>query len=197
MIYIKYKECKTHPKLQIGGGTLSGGKGWLDILSADTVILLDKSTLPNTVIDSKGELSSPSQRVIFFPIDDMDVPEDLESFSNLLEIIRDDLECGKSVHVQCIGGHGRTGTVIACLMGKYYEIRNPIKWVRKNYCSSAIESYKQVEFVSKFTGTKKFCTIQNWVIHDPTIIEDSNKVSTKYDEWWEQLLIKTKEVTVC
>lgn len=197
MIYIKYKECKTHPKLKFGEGTLTGGKDWLDAMSADTVILLDKSSLPKKIMDSTGELSSPSQRVIYYPIDDMDVPEDMESFSKLIEIIRDDLECGKNVHVQCIGGHGRTGTVISCYVGKYRGIKNPIKWVRGNYCSSAIESYKQVEFVAKFTGTKRFCNIGNWAIHDPTIIEDSNRLSTKYDEWWEQLLIKTKEVTVC
>ena len=51
----------------------------------------------------------------------------------------------------CQGGHGRTGTAIACLMvtGLDYTAKQSITWIRKNYCSSAIESVSQEDYIRK------------------------------------------------
>ena len=51
----------------------------------------------------------------------------------------------------CQGGHGRTGTAVACLMvtALGYTAKQAIRWIRKNYCSSAIESSSQETYIRK------------------------------------------------
>lgn len=60
-------------------------------------------------------------------------------------------EDGYWVEIGCIGGHGRTGTVLACMavlsgMDGY----SAVKWVRSTYCSSAIENIDQEWWVHWF-----------------------------------------------
>lgn len=60
-------------------------------------------------------------------------------------------EDGLWVEVGCIGGHGRTGTVLACmavLSGLTFE--DAINFVRLSYCSQAIESDEQEWYVEWF-----------------------------------------------
>jgi Swiss Army Knife protein, DSP-PTPase phosphatase domain len=49
----------------------------------------------------------------------------------------------------CSAGHGRTGTAAACLIMVLCDktAREAIKWVRKNYCSLAIENLTQEEYI--------------------------------------------------
>lgn len=174
-----------HPKLKIDEGTLTGGSNPYDLNCADTLILLDKMYLPVKVVDSNGEFKS-DQRVIYFPITDMDVPKNVGQFNELIDIIHADLMCGKSVHVQCIGGHGRTGTVIACYVGKYRNVKNPVKWVREKYCEEAVESWKQIEFISTFTGTKPFISKTKFYAEEKRCVPMMG--GKRYDDWWEQLI---------
>lgn len=58
---------------------------------------------------------------------------------------------GKWVEVGCIGGHGRTGTVLACmavLAGQ--SAKDAVKYVRTSYCKKAIETKEQEWWVSWF-----------------------------------------------
>jgi hypothetical protein len=58
------------------------------------------------------------------------------------------------VIVVCMGGHGRTGTVVsilAFLLGlTNYE--DPIRWLRRVYCENAVESEKQAKYVYEVCG---------------------------------------------
>lgn len=48
----------------------------------------------------------------------------------------------------CVGGHGRTGTAICCLMVvNGWTSKAAIEWVRKNYCQQAVESKEQEEYI--------------------------------------------------
>lgn len=49
----------------------------------------------------------------------------------------------------CQGGHGRTGTALACLftVALGYKPAEAIQWVRKNYCHEAIETKGQEAYV--------------------------------------------------
>lgn len=51
--------------------------------------------------------------------------------------------------VFCVGGHGRTGTALACLLvaGLGWKGDKATKWVKKNYCSRAIESKSQENYI--------------------------------------------------
>jgi hypothetical protein len=62
------------------------------------------------------------------------------------------LHDGKSIHVGCIGGHGRTGTVLTAIMAELTEKTDAIQWVRAHYCKKAVESEEQVDFLVKHYG---------------------------------------------
>ena len=64
------------------------------------------------------------------------------------------------VFIHCVGGHGRTGTMAAILVGMLdgfdLEGLDPITYIRKVYCDDAVESKIQVYYVQQMTG--KDCT---------------------------------------
>lgn len=70
---------------------------------------------------------------------------------------------GLWVEVGCIGGHGRTGTALACMaVLAGVKPKNAVKWVKKNYCSHAVESSVQ-EWYVEFFG----CFINGGTITEP------------------------------
>ena len=75
----------------------------------------------------------------------------------LIKAVDDILNClkqGKKVGIFCIGGHGRTGYITACVLGKL-GIQDPIKYLRENYCEKAIESNSQVKQIAQFLHNDK------------------------------------------
>lgn len=54
--------------------------------------------------------------LVRFPIVDMGVSDDLEGLRATLDAIGARLRAGESVVVACLGGLGRTGTVVGCLL---------------------------------------------------------------------------------
>jgi hypothetical protein len=141
-----------HGALTFGDGILTGGSECVNI--ADVTIHLDSLHLPEQdILDSAGELSKDNkQRVIYYPIADMGKPTNLETFTRLLGVIDACMIQGKHVNVHCIGGHGRTGMVLACYAGKYQGIDKPIEYIRARYCKNAVESLAQINFIAMFTG---------------------------------------------
>ena len=65
------------------------------------------------------------------------------------------VEAGKKVHVGCIGGHGRTGLVLAALARVMIDEKDAIAYVRKNYCHKVVETTAQVNFLAKHWGIAK------------------------------------------
>ena len=61
---------------------------------------------------------------------------------------------GLDVEFGCIGGHGRTGTILACLVvlvsGPQMTTAEAVTWVRKHYCPNAVESKSQIWFIDYF-----------------------------------------------
>lgn len=60
---------------------------------------------------------------------------------------------GERVEVACVGGHGRTGTVLACmavLAGVPGDAA--VEWVRANYCRRAVQEPAQQYWVEKWAG---------------------------------------------
>lgn len=55
-----------------------------------------------------------------------------------------------NVLVACQGGHGRTGTVLSCLImaaGVTAAKDDPITWLRDRYCKRAVESQDQIDYI--------------------------------------------------
>jgi Protein-tyrosine phosphatase len=79
---------------------------------------------------------------------DFGVPATRAPLRNLLGGVLDRSRSGKQVQVGCLGGHGRTGTALACLaVMSGLPAPEAVSWVRQNYCSDAVETPEQEEFV--------------------------------------------------
>jgi len=60
---------------------------------------------------------------------------------------------GQRVEIGCMGGHGRTGTLLACLAqlaDPNLSARGSVDWVRANYCFKAVEDPSQRYFLEWF-----------------------------------------------
>jgi hypothetical protein len=90
------------------------------------------------------------------PIQDMGVPPSKDIFDALLGWLKTELLENKTIYLGCIGGHGRTGFVLAAFVNLMMpEIQNPIKYVRDNYCHKAVESQVQIDYLVKHHGAEK------------------------------------------
>lgn len=57
----------------------------------------------------------------------------------------------------CMGGHGRTGTMLAILAVKFGKVKKedcPVEWVRERYCKKAVETNSQLDYIERVTGAK-------------------------------------------
>jgi len=90
---------------------------------------------------------------IYYPIKNMGVPSDVDDFFDLVVYVAQVLNSGAKVHIGCIGGHGRTGLLMAAVFAMA-GMPDPIQYVRDNYCTKAVESQEQVDFLIKHYGVK-------------------------------------------
>lgn len=97
---------------------------------------------------------NPDCIATFIPWQDYGLPK--VSFDKVYDTIVAawDLACeGKTVEVGCMGGHGRTGTILGCfaiLSNPEMSAKAAIAHVRKVHCDEAIETNEQEWFVAWF-----------------------------------------------
>lgn len=158
---------ESHPKLNLSSGVLIGGsctRGKL--VDADIRVGLDwsmKIGRPAWPWLPKGDKIE-----FLFEINDGAAPPNIADFMELVTYLAQMLEFGKTVTVGCIGGHGRTGTVIVAIVALMYRTGlladcpdqallkdgQIIQWVRAHYCKKAVESQKQVDFLVTYFKVK-------------------------------------------
>ena len=121
-------------------GSLRGLKAILN-LKPDVLFPLDR--LPGWVWDEgfRGE-------VVYYPITDYDVlPDDV--LERLVSAVLECIRSGRRAALFCVGGHGRTGYVAACVLLRL-GIENPISFLRKNYSPKAVESEEQERAIRRY-----------------------------------------------
>lgn len=77
---------------------------------------------------------------------------DMKTLKWIMQICMGKMIAGKVIDIGCQGGHGRTGTLIACLIGKVEGIsaEKAIEEVRSRYCKSAIETKSQEKLIAEY-----------------------------------------------
>jgi hypothetical protein len=82
---------------------------------------------------------------------DFGVPSNVTSLLSSLKLLLRRARSGELVEIGCLGGHGRTGTALACLaVLAGCPSAEAVAWVRANYCPSAVESAAQEALVLSF-----------------------------------------------
>ena len=97
------------------------------------------------------------------------------------EIVKNKTKGGKKVGFYCLGGHGRTGTLLASLIAIEEQPEDPIAVARERYCQYAVESEKQAKFVFDLLG-KPMPKIYKRPVYASTPTATENYGFT----WWEK-----------
>lgn len=86
---------------------------------------------------------------------DFGVPADPTLVSAGLRAVLSGAQKGESVEIGCLGGHGRTGTALACLaILTGCPPSEAVSWVRDTYCTEAVETAEQQDFVASFRADR-------------------------------------------
>lgn len=144
---------ESHPVLKFGKGKLYGGSASNPkVKDADVYVALQSGS-------TCGRSSDPweTQKVveIHYTIRDMDAPVDVPRFKKLVTWLCNQLQDEKRIHVGCVGGHGRTGTVLTAIVAELLGKKDAIQYVRKHYCEKAVESKSQIAFLMKHYGVSE------------------------------------------
>ncbi len=87
------------------------------------------------------------------PIEDYEVPVYPPGFWGVLNatiriLLAYQAKAPARLLVMCVGGHGRTGVVAACLAIVTGQCEgDPVAWVRKHYCKQAVDTPEQEDYV--------------------------------------------------
>jgi hypothetical protein len=82
---------------------------------------------------------------------DFGLPSDPAALRSALGELLDRARAGAVVEIGCLGGHGRTGTALACLaILTGTPPSEAVAWVRERYCERAVETDDQAQFVAGF-----------------------------------------------
>ena len=80
---------------------------------------------------------------------DFGVPGDPAELLTTLRSLLARARAGARVEVGCLGGHGRTGTALACLaVLTGAPAAGGVAWVRERYCAKAVETPEQEALVA-------------------------------------------------
>ena len=84
--------------------------------------------------------------IMWIPIKDMTAPDPMRLRVNVQRIIQFAKNGGK-VAFWCIGSHGRTGTILATIIGMLEPNVDPIDETRSRHCKHAIETQTQINAI--------------------------------------------------
>lgn len=99
-------------------------------------------------LDERWDPPWPHEQVAW---PDFGLPPDVAGLRSALVDLLDRSRAGDEVELGCLGGHGRTGTALACLaVLTGTPPADAVDWVRAHYCDRAVETDAQRSFVETF-----------------------------------------------
>lgn len=156
-----FASSHSHPPKQV-----LSGKGWSVWASKETDVAKADLSKFNVVLNLTGYSvhrrhripvralakygnSRPREILLNWP--------DMQAVNLPYEFWRDLMRCasrwGWRILVFCVGGHGRTGTALACmLVARGWKAQDAIDFVRKNHCNKAIETETQERYIYRMSG---------------------------------------------
>jgi len=153
----KWKKCSdTHKPVAINckdktyyvqGGSCTNPGGANHIKNADIIVGLDRG-----MKTTEQQFPWTDGEQFLYYIQDMGVPKDIKSFKTLLIYLTGMITDGKKVFIGCIGGHGRTGLVLAALITHMTGDKDSTEYLRDTYCKKAVESGAQIKWLKKHFG---------------------------------------------
>lgn len=140
------RELKTSVgRLLSGPAPVSGIEDDLKKLCVDVIWNLGAEL--QYLIDKEKEIT---REVIHGDIFDGYPPRDRNKFLTQINIICDRLKDGRTVYVHCMGGQGRTGMVLACILNRLESLPpNQALMMTRQHCGGPSNS-DQTEFVYDF-----------------------------------------------
>jgi hypothetical protein len=133
----------TEDRVIFPDGTQVLASGWLqrktDELAPDFGLYLDPQW-------------QPTGPAVMLDWPDFGVPTDRSAADREIHAAFARARAGERVEVACIGGHGRTGTVLACmaiLAGVPADAA--VEWVRSTYCRRAVQEPSQQYWIDRFS----------------------------------------------
>lgn len=101
-------------------------------------------------INMAKELTTKLDAAVNVMVEDFQTPTDQRMTAALLAAVFAISE-GHDVIVNCMGGQGRTGLFMACLVGMVKpDVQDPVAFVRENYNPRAVETPEQKQWVGNF-----------------------------------------------
>lgn len=110
------------------------------VWASETLVVSPDLHTPATLTATPG--------LVVFPWPDWGVPENPRLLREALVWLLAEIAKGKVVEIGCMGGHGRTGAALACLLvlqGLSVEKATGRVW--RNYCDKAIETKAQLSLI--------------------------------------------------
>jgi hypothetical protein len=166
-----FPECShwRHP-FKLEGGLIVYASAWFDQPernpysnasgfsgAPDIGFYLDGAWAGETILTSPGyrppflSRKIAEGRVVLHPWHDWGVPENPRQFRRALKWLLEEAGKGMVIEIGCMGGHGRTGSALACLLAHQgLSANQSIDKVRTEYCREAIESKAQIQLVRTF-----------------------------------------------
>lgn len=145
---LTFPDAETGEELTLYGGSCSSPA----VKDADIYIGLDHGMkfTPRHLPWNAGE-------EIRFPVVDHShpKPEEMDAWRKMIGWVIEQLREGKKIHIGCIGGHGRTGLLLSCIVREVSDIADATTYVRENYCKKVVESKSQVDWLHTEFDIKK------------------------------------------
>lgn len=117
-------------------------------VSFDPAAPYDRATKPDfgLYLDPRWQPPWAHEHVVW---PDYGLPDDPEALGVTLRALLERARAGERVEVGCLGGHGRTGTLLAYLaVLTGVAPAGAVAWVREHYCALAAETDDQEAFVA-------------------------------------------------